>query len=78
MKATLRFIGRNFEFLLGGIALIGVAVLFWWHQAPKMKHKCCANISVVCDCEPRLCRCGGTKTCTESCYQEAKRQGRVK
>ena len=58
-------------------AIIGVSVwLVSLKEQPK--RKTCDNISVVCDCDPKLCRCGGIKTCSESCYQEAKRQGRVK
>ena len=68
----------NWEYIFAAVAISACLWAFWFFQTPKPKHKCCANISVECDCIPELCRCGGTKTCTESCYQEAKRQGGVK
>ena len=45
---------------------------------PPKKRSTCANISVICTCPAELCRCGDLVTCSESCYQEARRQGRVK
>lgn len=61
-----------------GCLIVGGSVFALWMKAEPAKKPCCANISVQCDCVPQLCRCGGTKTCTESCYQEAVRKGLVK
>jgi hypothetical protein len=69
----------HWEFIVLALIVVGFA----WAEdrliANQPKKKCCENISVVCDCEPGLCMClKYGKTCTDSCYDEAQRTGRVK
>jgi len=72
---------RNWDrHIIAGLCFLFVFVSIMGYIETKeyQKKHTCECISVQCDCVPGLCRCGGVKTCTESCYQEAKRQGRVK